>query len=339
MAIFKIKSLIYGLLLTIVISIFAIMLGEITFLKDMGISFLVIVIILGMVVGNTFYSKLKQEYDYGVNFVKHYFLRAGIIFYGFRLTLTQIAEVGVRGVVIDALMVITTFCLTFFIATKFFKLDNETSILVGSGASICGAAAVMATSSLISQNPNKVAVALATVVIFGTISIFIYPIIFHFLDTNNIRLLSENEFGIYIGSSVHEVAQVVAIGNVISPSIQNLAVIEKMIRVMMLAPFLMIISYFWQKNNTNSGKKAKIVIPWFAVFFIVIIFFNTLNLLPYYIVETIIKLDNFLLAMAMGALGITTNINSIKQAGIKPFLLGFIMFLWLIFGGLFINSF
>lgn len=334
----KIKPLIYGVLLSALISIVAIIISFSSFFQNIGISALVLVILLGMVVGNTFYQKIKPACQSGINFTKHYFLRAGIILYGFRLTLLEIENVGVRGVLIDAIMLTITFGLTFFLAIKFFKLDPQTSALIGAGASICGAAAVMATAPIVTKDANKVAIAMATVVVFGTIAIFIYPMIFYFLQSNNIDILTNHQFATYIGSSVHEVAQVVAIGNVLSSDIENIAVIEKMIRVMMLAPFLLALSYFWQRNSSSEKEKGKIVIPWFALFFIIVICFNTLNLLPKSLVSIIIDIDGFLLTMAMGALGVTTSIGAIKEAGFKPFLLGFIIFIWLIFGGLFINS-
>lgn len=334
----KTQSLTYGLFLVAMISVIAIVFGEMEFFKNIGISALVIVIVLGMIVGNTLQKKIKKRCDAGVGFAKHYFLRAGIILYGFKLTLTQISEVGTKGVFIDALMVVSTFLITYFLATKFFKIDRETSALIGSGASICGAAAVMATAPIVTKDSNKVAVAMATVVIFGTIAIFVYPAIFYFLQANDICYLNAHEFGVYIGSSVHEVAQVVAIGNVLSPEIENIAVIEKMIRVMMLAPFLLVLSYIWQNKEEKTNKKNRIVIPWFAIWFIIMICFNTLNILPERLVEIIIIIDGFLLTMAMGALGVTTSIGAIKNAGLKPFIVGFIVFIWLIVGGYFIST-
>ncbi|WP_414114376.1 putative sulfate exporter family transporter, partial [Staphylococcus hominis] len=94
---------------------------------------------------------------------------------------------------------------------------------------------------------------------------------------------------------------------------------------MMLAPFLIILSAFISRKNaanTQEGaQKSKITIPWFAVIFILVAAFNSFNLLPEQLVKQIITLDTILLAMAMVALGLTTHVSAIRQAGIKPLLM------------------
>lgn len=123
-----------------------------------------------------------------------------------------------------------------FPGQKVFGLDRHTSWLIGAGSSICGAAAVLATEPVVKAEASKVTVAVATVVIFGTIAIFLYPAMYPLLA----HWFSPETYGIYIGSTMHEVAQVVAAGHAINPDAENAAVIAKMLRVMMLAPFLIL---------------------------------------------------------------------------------------------------
>jgi len=113
----------------------------------------------------------------------------------------------------------------------------------------------------------------------------------------------------------------------------NTAVIVKMTRVMMLAPFLLALAFFLTRGAQKTGEKTKIMIPWFAVYFLGVVGFNSLNLLPTSAVETINTIDTFLLAMAMAALGIETNLNKIKNVGMKPVYLALTLFVWLAFGG------
>lgn len=130
-----------------------------------------------------------------------------------------------------------------------FGLDKHTSWLIGAGSSICGAAAVLATEPVVKAEASKVTVAVATVVIFGTVAIFLYPAIYPLMS----QWFSPETFGIYIGSTVHEVAQVVAAGHAISPDAENAAVISKMLRVMMLAP----LSSCWRRVlNSCLGRTA-----------------------------------------------------------------------------------
>ena len=114
------------------------------------------------------------------------------------------------------------------------------------------------------------------------------------------------------------------------------AIIVKMIRVMMLVPVLLVIAFFVAKDVAKRGEsqgKSKINIPWFAVLFLVVIAFNSLNLLPTCVVDMINTLDTFLLTMAMTALGAETSFEKFKKAGFKPFLLAAMLYVWLIGGG------
>ena len=143
-----------------------------------GFSALTLAILLGMVLGNTIYPHIWKSCDGGVLFAKQYLLRLGIILYGFRLTFSQIADVGISGIIIDVLTLSSTFLLACFLGQKVFGLDKHTSWLIGAGSSICGAAAVLATEPVVKAEASKVTVAVATVVIFGTVAIFLYPAIY-----------------------------------------------------------------------------------------------------------------------------------------------------------------
>jgi uncharacterized integral membrane protein (TIGR00698 family) len=147
------------------------------------------------------------------------------------------------------------------------------------------------------------------------------------------------QYGIYAGATVHEVAQAVVAGNAVGAQAGDTAVIVKMTRVMMLAPFLLGLAFFLSRGGEKSGEKVKIMIPWFAVYFLVAVGFNSLNLLPKSVVDTINTIDTFLLAMAMAALGIETNLNKIKNVGMKPIYLALTLFVWLVFGGYALTKF
>ncbi|MDF7727199.1 YeiH family putative sulfate export transporter, partial [Enterobacter hormaechei subsp. steigerwaltii] len=228
----------------------------------------------------------------------------------------------------------STFLLACFIGQKIFGLDKQTSWLIGAGSSICGAAAVLATEPVVKAEASKVTVAVATVVIFGTLAIFLYPAMYPLVA----HWFSPETYGIYIGSTMHEVAQVVAAGHAINPEAENAAVIAKMLRVMMLAPFLIFLAArVKQLAPAGGSEKSKITIPWFAILFIVVAVFNSFHLLPKAMVDMLVTLDTVLLAMAMAALGVTTHVSALKKAGAKPLLMALVLFIWLIVGGGAIN--
>ena len=323
-----------GLALTAALTGAALWAGSFPAIAGAGFSALTLAILFGMVVGNTVYPKIWQPCDGGVIFAKQHLLRLGIILYGFRLTFAQIADVGVSGILIDVLTLSSTFFIACFLGQKVFGLDKHTSWLIGAGSSICGAAAVLATEPVVKAEASKVTVAVATAVIFGTLAIFLYPAMYPLVA----HWFSPETYGIYIGSTMHEVAQVVAAGHAINPEAENAAVIAKMLRVMMLAPFLIFLAArVKQLAPAGGSEKSKITIPWFAILFIVVAIFNSFHLLPKAMVDMLVTLDTVLLAMAMAALGVTTHVSALKKAGAKPLLMALVLFIWLIVGGGAIN--
>jgi uncharacterized integral membrane protein (TIGR00698 family) len=257
-------------------------------------------------------------------------------------------------VLIDALLLSSTFALAYVLGTRVFGLDRPTAMLIGAGNAICGAAAVMATEPLLRAKAEQVTVAISTVVVFGTLAIFLYPALYELNQHWQWLPAGSAAFGIYAGSTIHEVAQVFAAARSISADTANTAVITKMVRVMMLAPFLIALSGWLARDEAqqeaaaakaNAGAAAakvtarrKLTIPWFAFAFIGVVLFNSLALLPHAAVATAIDVDTFLLAMAMGSLGLTTHLSAIRRAGMKPLLLGGVLFVWLVGGGAFINA-
>lgn len=331
------SNTISGILFVSLFAMSATYLSSFAVFKNLAISPLIIGIVLGMVYANTLRNRLPQEWVPGIIFSTKTLLRAGIILYGFKVTFQNIESVGIAGIVTSVSVVASTFIIGYIVGTKILKLDRDTTILTTAGSSICGAAAVLATEPVVKGEPYKSAIAVSTVIIFGTIAMFLYP----FLYKAGLIPLTPQDMGIYIGGTVHEVAHVVAAGNAIGPETAKTAVIVKMIRVMMIAPFLLILGFWLSKTAKNVGvkEKTKIAIPWFAIYFILVAGFNSFNLLPSSLVGDISSIDTFLLTMAMTALGMETNKDKFKNTGLKPIYLASILFIWLIFGGFYIVKF
>ncbi|OSM97170.1 YeiH family protein [Lonsdalea populi] len=338
--IFTVRPLLPGILAIGLIMLAVMWLTNFPVVIRWGLGSLTLAILLGMVLGNTLYPWVQRSCDAGVQWTKHYLLRLGIVLYGFKLSFVQITAIGPRGLIIDVLTLTSTLLLACWMGRRWFKLDEQTVLLVGAGSSICGAAAVLATAPVLKATADKVAVAVSTVVIFGTTAMFLYPWIYAHLQSGHAGLFTAQTFGVYLGSTLHEVAQVVAAGHAINNDAENMAVIAKMLRVMMLAPFLFLLG-LWLKRQRSAAiyaeEAAPMMFPWFAVVFILVAGFNSLSLLPANWVDTLVKLDGVLLTMAMAALGIATRVQMLRQAGIKPVLLALLLFIWLIVGGGAIN--
>jgi uncharacterized integral membrane protein (TIGR00698 family) len=337
------ETLLPGVLLSAAVAAVAIQTGKLGWLQAHGMSALTVAIVLGILLGNTLYPRIASSSGAGVGFTKQKLLRLGVILYGLRLTLHDVGQVGVAGLLIDALLLSSTFGLALLLGTRLFGLDRATAMLIGAGNAICGAAAVMATEPLLRSRAEQVAVAVATVVVFGTLAIFVYPALYALNLHWHLLPAGPKAFGIYEGSTIHEVAQVFAAGHSISAATADTAVITKMVRVMMLAPFLIAVSGYLSRERAGetggvAEKGGKLTIPWFAFAFIGMVLFNSLDLLPHSLVAAATGVDTFLLAMAMGALGLTTHVGAIRRAGLKPMLLGAVLFMWLVAGGALINS-
>lgn len=322
--------MLHGILLIALFSGAAFYIADFEFVRKLSFSPLIIGIILGMLYANSLRNNLPETWVPGIKFCTKEILRLGIILYGFRLTFQNVISLGTAAIVID-LAVVTVTILLGLLVGKLLKMDGDLSLLTATGSAICGAAAVLGAESVIRPQPYKTAVAVSTVVIFGTVAMFLYPALYN----TGILGLDARAMGVYTGSTLHEVAHVVGAGNAMGPEISDAAVIVKMIRVILLAPVLLIIGLVSEKRTraSHSGAKRKITVPWFAFGFIVVIGFNSLNLLPESVVNSINGLDTFLLTMAMTALGAETSMDKFRQAGAKPFILASVLFIWLMGGG------
>jgi len=327
-----------GILFVALFSVTAMQLAEIGVIKRLGLSPLVMGILIGMLYANTLRDHLPKEWVPGILFSTKTLLRLAIILYGFRITFQQIQSVGLQGLTVSVVMLTSTFLLGAFVGQKILKLDRDTSLLTAAGSSVCGAAAVLATEPVLKAEPHKSVVAVGTVVLFGTTSMFLYPILYR----AGILHLSRTVYGLYVGGTVHEVAHVVGAAAAVGDDVAKIAVIVKMTRVMLIAPLLIVLGLILSaraRSRGQAGNRVSLVIPWFAVGFIAVSAFNSLNLLPAPLVGSINSIDTFLLTMAMTALGMETHSSKFKQAGIRPLLLALVLFVWLLVGGYFITSF
>ncbi|MDD5406285.1 MAG: YeiH family protein [Sulfurovaceae bacterium] len=341
------KNYILGVLFVAIFASAATYIASLNAIKALGLSPLVIGIIIGIFYANTLHNKIPSEWESGIIFSAKKILRFAIVFYGFRITFQAIASVGLEGFLVSLIMLSTTFILGTWLGHKIFGMEKDTSMLNAAGASVCGAAAVLATEPVLKSEEYKAAIAVSMVVLFGTISMFLYPVIYtmYIENASGFLHMSPREFGIYVGGTIHEVAQVVAVPFCIPGApeeMANNAVIVKMTRVIMIAPMLIILGIYLSYNAKKQGGKTegnvKLVIPWFAVYFIGVAGFNSLHFIPENIVAIINQIDTFLLTMAMTALGMGTRFAKFKGLGLAPIYTSALMLAWLIIGGFIVTK-
>lgn len=340
-------DVLHGILLIVLFSFSAFYIAEFELVKKLSFSPLIVGIVLGMLYANSLRNKLPSTWVPGIKFCSKEILRAGVVLYGFKLTFQQVAAIGLPAIVADLVVVVGTLLLGIAVG-KLLKVDIETALMTSVGSAICGAAAVLGAEPVVKCEAHKTAVAVSTVVIFGTLSMFLYPIMYRIGIMDG---LSDQAVAVYVGSTLHEVAHVVGAGNAIDTAggdVADAATITKMIRVMLLAPVLVLLSLCLSRMRKNEHgvlhkTKNRITIPWFAFYFLIVIginsFLQSSNFIPVDIlknsVNIINNIDTFLLTMAMTALGAETSFDKFKQAGAKPFYLAGILYVWLVVGGYF----
>lgn len=343
----KRKGTMSGILFVAIFAAAATYIAGLAPVKALGLSPLVIGIVMGIFYANTLHNKTPEEWHGGITFSGKKILRFAIVIYGFRITFQQIAEVGMDGFLVSLIMLSTTLIIGSWAGTKLFGMEKDTSILTASGASVCGAAAVLATEPVLKAEDYKTAIAVSMVVLFGTISMFLYPVLYTTIIENATGFfhMTAREFGIYVGGTIHEVAQVVAVPASVpgAPAeMADAAVIVKMTRVIMIAPMLIVLGLYlaWSAKREGGSRddKMKLVIPWFAVYFIMVAGFNSFHLIPQNIVDIINEIDTFLLTMAMTALGMGTVFSKFKGLGLAPVYTAGLMFGWLVIGGFVITK-
>jgi len=324
-------NVLHGVLLIALFSCSAFYIAEFQFIKQLSFSPLIVGIILGMLYANSLRNHLPETWVPGILFCTKQVLRVGIVLYGFKLTFQSVIAIGLPAILIDMVIVVLTILIGVWVG-RLMKMDKDLALLTATGSAICGAAAVLGAEPVVKCEAHKTAVAVSTVVIFGTLSMFIYPVMYR----AGILDLDPEQMGLYTGATLHEVAHVVGAGNAMGTDVSNVSIIVKMIRVMLLVPVLLVLGFWVARRGAKSGasaEKGKVNIPWFAVGFLGVIAFNSFNLLPAVFVDAINYFDTFLLTMAMAALGAETSIDKFKKAGVKPFVLAFCLDIWLIGGG------
>lgn len=349
------RSNIGGILLSGIIVIFSLLLSNYEKFHDAThLSTTALAILIGILFSPIFF-KYREVFQCGISFSSKKLLRLAIVLYGFNVSLSELAHVGFWGFVIASLLIVCVFLIACFAGVKFFGLDRETSMLIGAGSAICGAAAVLALESSLKSDASKGIIAVGMVVLFGLIGMFFYPLAYAW---GMIPYLTSDGMGIYMGVTLHEVANVVGATEmakdisqgVFTQSAANLAIIIKMMRVVMLVPFLFLVSFFLAKERAISQNDAKreIQIPWFAFMFLITIVLNTLlmekssvEIVGGFTIAILIEWAQFLcvlcMAFAMASLGLQINIKKFIQSSRKAFGLAFLLCIVLTLGGYFLT--
>jgi len=299
-----------GLILTATIAIFAFALRR---LPGAAIfSPMILATFLGMTVNNLVGTPAWAKQ--GVTFSLRRILRLGIILLGLQLVVSQVVQVGLAG-----LGVILTTLIATIAFTKWFGhvigVDRKLTELIAAGTSICGASAVICTNTVTEGTDEDVAYAVACVTLFGSLAMFLYPLLPALLN------LDSSAFGLWSGASIHEIAQVVAAAFQDGEKAGQIATVAKLTRVMMLAPLVLalgVVALRRAAHSVEALKRKPPPMPWFVLGFIALMLANSVVAIPAGPKTWIVTGTTFLLSMALAAMGLETSFGKLRARGLKP---------------------
>jgi uncharacterized integral membrane protein (TIGR00698 family) len=254
----------------------------------------------------------------GLAFSIRRLLRAAIVLLGVQITLTQLAAVGVQGLFIVIGTLVATFGFT-HAAGRVLGVDRKLTELIAAGTSTCGASAVVATNSVTGATDEDVAYAIACVTIFGSIAMFVYPVLPHPLH------LDGGAYGLWSGASIHEIAQVAAASFQNSQRAGEIATVAKLARVMLLAPVVLALGVAARRAPGRSRPP----LPWFAIGFVAVTALNSVVTIPAGVRGATVTLSTFLLTIALAAMGLETDVSKLYAQGLRPAILGALAFLFI----------
>lgn len=308
-----IKKYIKGLLLVSFVVFISKILSIYLYIGSVAIS-----ILLGMII-NYFFS-IDKSFKSGIKFSEKYLLSIAIIFMGAGLNFS-VLELIEFNIIYTILLIIVFAIFSSLLIGKLFNLSNSLSFLIGIGNGICGASAIAGASSIMKSKKEDIALSISVINLLGTIGIFIVPLFINLFFEGDV-----NNIGVIIGSTIQAVGQVTAAGFIMSNEIGEVAVITKMIRILMLGPILILITFYYSFSNYKVSKKISFPIPFFIIGFIAFAIAVNYNLIPLSLLPMINTLSKYSLLFAMAAIGLNISLESILKDGPRVFLVGFISF-------------
>ncbi|MDH4556608.1 putative sulfate exporter family transporter [Pseudomonas sp. BN417] len=253
----------------------------------------------------------------GIEFTAREVLRVGVALLGIRITLEQIASLGWQPVAMVVALVVVTILVS-IVAARAMGFNTLFGLLTGGATAICGASAALALAAALPSHEKKERATLFTVIgvsALSTLAMILYPMIAQAFG------LSPLHAGLFIGGTIHDVAQVVGAGYSMSPETGDSATVVKLMRVAMLLPVILCAALITRARGAEPGSKRPPLLPWFAVGFVVLAAVNSTGFIPPAVQDAGNELSRWCLVIAISALGMKTQLKELASVGIKPILL------------------
>lgn len=268
-----------------------------------------VAMLFGLLLGSCF--ECPAALRPGLDFTKRQLLRLGVMLLGFRITVALLADLGWVPITIAAIELTVVLVVVRVIATRVFKLDSSLALLIAVGAAVCGAAAILSVASMTKAREQHAGFAITVITVAGTVALLLYPVAF---IAGWMPGLDDRSFGVAVGASIFELAQVYGASYAVSEGALNAATLVKLSKVVMLIPLLVVLATLRARSPEGRGD-ARIPVPWFVVGFVAVLLFNSAITVHPLARQLILDADQFLFLMVMVALGLTTPVARLREAG------------------------
>lgn len=285
------------------------------------VSAVAIAIVLGIAIRNLI--GISARCKPGTSFAVKRFLRIGVALMGVQLSLDQVLKTGAASLWIVATCIILAIIVVRFVSMRM-GMSDRLGTLLGVGTSICGVSAIVATAPIIMARDEETSLAVATITVFGLAAVVLYPII------GRAWGMSDNFFGTWAGTAVNDTSQVVATGLIFSKPAGEIATVVKLTRNLFMAPVMVILSWLCLQHPQGEGEpecgKRRIaitqIVPLFILGFLGMAILNSLGVFPPTVRQGIQIVSQFLILMALAAVGLETDVGAMKKIGLRPFYAG-----------------
>jgi uncharacterized integral membrane protein (TIGR00698 family) len=278
-------------------------------------------IVIGIAVRNLFSP--GESYNPGIQFASKQILQWSIIALGFGLSLTQVAKTGLESLSVTMITMTTAF-VTAFVLGRLLKVHNKLQVLIGVGTAICGGSAIAAVTPIIKPDDHDTAFAISTIFLFNVVAVLLFPLLGHMLH------LSDLGFGLWAGTAINDTSSVVAAGYSYSTAAGDYATIVKLTRATLIIPICLVLAIIVAVREKRAAKQAgtssdfslRRIFPWFILWFLVASAVRTAGYVPVAIQPTIHLAAEFMIIVALTAIGLSANLRKMAATGARPILLG-----------------
>jgi uncharacterized integral membrane protein (TIGR00698 family) len=317
-----------GLLVVVVLALVATVVGRLAPVVGSP----VIGIVAGVMVSG--WARRHPALRPGVGFAGRTVLQAAVVVLGAQLSLRQVADVGLGSLPVMLGTLAVCLVLAYLVGRRM-GIESDLRTLIGVGTAICGASAIAAVSPVIRAKHSAVAYAISTIFLFNVTAVVVFPPVGHLLG------LSQHAFGLFAGTAVNDTSSVVAAAASYGDAASHYAVVVKLTRTLMIIPICLGLATMVRRREqraSGSGAaplevdqgalgRAVRLVPWFLVGFLVLTTANSVGVIPADTHAGAQSAALFMITMALSAIGMSTDLTSLRRAGHRPLLLGFMLWL------------